>query len=82
MGRRLTDLVGAGQMPSGSDDGPVDADQALLQALVRGRTDAEIAADLGIDQDEVVRRLGGLFAKIGASSRAEATAFAFREGVL
>jgi len=49
---------------------------------VRGRTNAEIADDLGIGEDDVVRRLGELFAKIGASSRAEATAFAFRERVL
>jgi DNA-binding NarL/FixJ family response regulator len=65
-----------------SDHEPMDADQALLQGLVRGQTDAEIATALDIDEDEVVRRLGGLFAKIGASSRAEATAFAFRERVL
>ena len=82
-GRALTELVGEGEMAgTDSDDAPKDADQALLQGLVRGQTDAEIAAALGIDEDEVVRRLGGLFAKIGASSRAEATAFAFRERVL
>ena len=82
-GRALTELVGEGEMVgTDSDDAPKDADQALLQGLVRGQTDAEIAAALGIDEDEVVRRLGGLFAKIGASSRAEATAFAFRERVL
>jgi DNA-binding CsgD family transcriptional regulator len=82
-GRALTELVGQREMAgAASDDAPRDADQALLQGLVRGQTDAEIATDLGIDEDEVVRRLGGLFSKIGASSRAEATAFAFRERVL
>jgi DNA-binding NarL/FixJ family response regulator len=59
-----------------------NADHALLRSLIEGRTNAEIGDDLGVGEDEVVRRLGELFAKIGASSRAEATAFAFRERVL
>jgi DNA-binding NarL/FixJ family response regulator len=82
-GRALTELVGESDIAGAdSDSAPEDADQALLQGLVRGQTDTEIAVALGVDEDEVVRRLGGLFAKIGASSRAEATAFAFRERVL
>ena len=56
--------------------------RAFLRSLVQGRTNAEIADELGIDEDDVVRRLGELFTRIGASSRAEATAFAFRERVL
>jgi len=54
---------------------------ALLQGLVAGRTDREIAEDLGLEEHEVTRRLGEVFARIGTSSRAEATAFAFREVV-
>jgi DNA-directed RNA polymerase specialized sigma24 family protein len=61
---------------------PVDADSLLLQSLVQGKTNAEIAGELGIDEPAVERRLGELFATIGASSRADATAFAFRERVL
>ena len=85
LGRELTELVGTNDVPVGSTDGDgeaEDADDSLLRSLVRGRTNAEIAADLGLDEDDVVRRLGELFARIGASSRAEATAFAFRERVL
>ena len=58
--------------------------------------DDAAAAELGAGQDErrdrrrardrragaVARRLGELYATIGASSRADATAFAFRERVL
>ncbi len=58
------------------------ANDLLLQSLVQGKTNAEIADELGIDEPAVARRLGELFARIGASSRAEATAFAFRERVL
>ncbi|HTG47299.1 MAG TPA: AAA family ATPase [Actinomycetota bacterium] len=88
LGRQVTELIGASDVLPGSaadGDGPgaVDeADRSLLRSLVRGRTNAEIAGDLGIDEDEVVRRLGELFATIGASSRAEATAFAFRQEVV
>ncbi len=84
-GRAVIELIGASDLRIGSaeaDDGAADANTVLLTSLVQGATNAEIAAKLGIDEDEVVRRLGQLFAEIGASSRAEATAFAFREGVL
>jgi len=63
-------------------DVPANGNDLLLQSLVQGKTNAEIASDLGIDEQAVERRLGELFATIGASSRADATAFAFRERVL
>jgi DNA-binding NarL/FixJ family response regulator len=53
-----------------------------LQSIVQGKTNAEIADELGIDVPAVTRRLGELYTTIGASSRADATAFAFRERVL
>jgi DNA-binding NarL/FixJ family response regulator len=56
-------------------------DVELLQRLVGGHTDREIAEELGIGEAEVTHRLTELYARIGASSRAEATAFAFREVV-
>jgi len=37
---------------------------------------------VGVAEDEVVRRLVQLFAKLAASSRAEATAFALRDGLV
>jgi len=61
---------------------PEGDDRALLQRLVQGKTNREIADELGVDETAVTRRLGELFATIGASSRADATAFAFREHVL
>jgi DNA-binding NarL/FixJ family response regulator len=56
-------------------------DVALLERLVAGRSDREIADDLGIDGAEVARRLTELFARIGTRTRAQATAFALREVV-
>jgi DNA-binding NarL/FixJ family response regulator len=84
-GREMTRLAGpietipaAGASGNGHDA----ADTELLRNLVQGRTNREIAEEMGIDEQAVNRRLGELFARIGASSRAEATAFAFRDRVV
>ncbi|MDP9297950.1 MAG: AAA family ATPase [Actinomycetota bacterium] len=83
IGRELTRLAGSiEQVPTGNGDEPEGADTALLKSLVQGKTNGEIAEELGIDERAVIRQLGELYARIGASSRAEATAFAFRERVL
>ena len=82
VGRELTRLVGP------VDQRPADgaeysgAGPALLKGLMQGKTNGEIAEELGVDEGSVVRRLAELYTQIGASSRAEATAFAFRERVL
>jgi AAA ATPase-like protein/regulatory LuxR family protein len=85
LGREMAELAGPIDTiaaSDGEDDEPADGNDVLLQSLVQGKTNAEIAGDLGIDEQAVERRLGELFATIGASSRADATAFAFRERVL
>ncbi len=83
-GSEMVALAGPIEAPVSHDEGeaPAGGDAVLLQSLVQGKTNAEIAGELGIDEPAVERRLGELFAAIGASSRADATAFAFREGVL
>jgi DNA-binding NarL/FixJ family response regulator len=49
-----------------------------MQLLTEGRTNAEIAAELDLADDDVAQRLTRLFARLGTSSRAEATSLAFR----
>ncbi len=88
VGRQLVELVGpvdstAAIAEAGSSTpaaGPAldDAERHLLQLLTEGRTNAEIAADLETGEDEVAHRLARLQAKLGTSSRAEATSLAFR----
>jgi DNA-binding NarL/FixJ family response regulator len=83
--RRLAAL--AGPLGPATGDGAKDREAAaaafaeeevtLLRLLTEGRTNAEIAKELALAEDVVVRRLAEIFAKIGASSRAEATTFAF-----
>jgi DNA-binding CsgD family transcriptional regulator/tetratricopeptide (TPR) repeat protein len=63
-------------------EGIDDRDEELLRLVVEGLSNEEIAARLGIAETDVHRRLAATFAKIGASSRADATAFAFQSGVL
>jgi DNA-binding CsgD family transcriptional regulator/tetratricopeptide (TPR) repeat protein len=89
-GREMTRLAGPIDNTSvvadgnghAAGDGADDQDAQLLRSLVQGKTNREIAEEIGIDEQAVTRRLGELFARIGASSRAEATALAFRQGVL
>ncbi len=86
VGRDMTQLAGPIETVStarpSEEARPDGADTLLLQSLMQGRTNGEIAQEMGIDEPALRRRLGQLYARIGASSRAEATAFAFRERVL
>jgi len=88
VGRELVELAGpmdapapAG-VPAGATAGAApsldDAERRLLQLLTEGRTNAEIAAELALGEDEVAQRLARLQARLGTSSRAEATSLAFR----
>jgi DNA-binding CsgD family transcriptional regulator len=82
VGRELTRLAGPLQMPDSgaqvASHGPelAEDETKLLQLLTEGRANREIAVALGQTEDQVSLRLTSLFAKIGASSRAEATAAA------
>jgi len=89
VGRRLVELAGsldgmAMRPPDADDRGhPVDErDTELLKLLTEGLTNREIAERLGEEEPVVARRLAEMFARIGAPSRSEATAFAFRERVV
>ena len=89
IGRDLVELAGPMEAPAPSAAEPGsaahaaqphldEADRRLLQLLTEGRTNAEIAAELDVTEDDVVQRLARLQARLGTSSRAEATSLAFR----
>ncbi|HEX9122659.1 MAG TPA: AAA family ATPase [Actinomycetota bacterium] len=85
VGGRLSRMLGDAPPPPGGEAPSPTIDEGkmeLLRLVMEGHTNAEIATALGVQEPDVTRRLGELFAAIGASSRAEATAFAFREQVL
>ncbi len=72
--------AGAAQGSPARDAGPsLDEDERrLLQLLTEGHTNAEIAVELDVGEDDVARRLARLQARLGTSSRSEATSLAFR----
>ena len=83
MGRELTRLAGplitperTAGLASRAGVPLAEGETMLLRLLTQGRTNSEIATDLGTTEQSVVRQLAELFAKIGASSRADATALA------
>jgi DNA-binding NarL/FixJ family response regulator len=59
-----------------------ELETGLLRLLAEGSTNHEIAEKLQISDESVDRHLAGLFAKIGASSRADATAVALKGGLM
>ena len=83
---RLAGPVMEGAVGGTTGDGALsgldEEEQRLLGLLTEGLTTAEIAERTGASEDDVRQGLQHLFAKVGASSRGEATAFALREGVL
>jgi len=54
----------------------------VLRLVAEGLTNKGIASSLGISEKTVARHLENVFNKLGVSSRAAATAFAVREGIL
>jgi DNA-binding NarL/FixJ family response regulator len=88
VGREIVRVAGSleemAMEPVDADGGPqLEASDAdLLRLLMEGLTNREIAERLAIPDESMTRRLGEMFVRIGASSRAEATAFAFRERVV
>jgi DNA-binding NarL/FixJ family response regulator len=87
-GRTLVELSGpldgVALRPTEADGGsPVDESETeFLRLLLEGLSNREIGERLGMEESVVGRRIGEMFARIGASTQAEATAFAFREGVV
>jgi DNA-binding NarL/FixJ family response regulator/tetratricopeptide (TPR) repeat protein len=84
VGRQLVELAGPMETPAvaaaaGADAPNLDdVERQLLQLLTEGRTNAEIGAELQLGEDDVAQRLARLLARVGASTRAEATSLAFR----
>jgi DNA-binding CsgD family transcriptional regulator len=54
----------------------------VLRLVATGKTNRAIAADLFLSEKTVARHLSNAFTKLGVSSRAAATAYAFEHGLL
>jgi DNA-binding NarL/FixJ family response regulator len=85
VGQALSEIAGpidAAPRDLGALEGLDEEDGRLLRLLTQGMTNRDIAERLEVTEEEMVVRLGRLYAKIGVSSRADATTFAFRERVV
>ena len=68
--------------PTTSRHGLSGRELEVLRLVAAGRTNREIAASLVISEHTVARHLQNIFAKLGLSSRAAATAFAFEHDLV
>jgi DNA-binding NarL/FixJ family response regulator len=53
----------------------------VLKLIAAGKSNAQIADELVISQNTAIRHVSNIFAKIGAANRAEAAAYATRNGL-
>jgi DNA-binding NarL/FixJ family response regulator len=85
---RVRSLTAGLQAPAGQRDPADDAprlsgrEREVLAHVAAGRTNREIAAALVISQHTVGRHLDNIFAKLGVTSRAAATAYAYEHDLL
>lgn len=85
---RLATLA-RGVAPSRTTMAPVEEaaglsrrEREVLSLVAEGKTNRQIAAQLIISQHTVRRHVENIFAKLGVSSRAAATAYAYEHGLL
>jgi DNA-binding CsgD family transcriptional regulator len=72
--RRAERLAGR---PVGRSGGLSDREIEVLRLVADGRTNRAIANDLGISERTIDRHVSNIFTKLGVSSRAAATAYAY-----
>ncbi len=63
-------------------DGLTRREVEVLRLAAFGKTSAEIATDLVLSRRTVERHISNIYSKTKARSRAEATAFAFNNGLV
>ena len=80
IGARIVDAVAAA--PRALPAGLTEREVEVLQQVAAGLTNNEIAASLFLSAKTVSRHLSNIFTKIGVTSRAAATAFAFEHDLV
>lgn len=72
----------AAARPAASRNGLSRRESEVLRLLAEGRTNRDIARQLGLSPRTIDRHVGNIFNKLGVSSRAAATAMAYRKNIL
>ncbi len=81
--RRAEEVLGRRPQPRRSLPGGLTEREAeVLRLVAAGMSNKAIAAELGLSDKTVERHLGNIFAKLGVNSRAAATSFAHRQGIV
>ncbi|HET7374165.1 MAG TPA: LuxR C-terminal-related transcriptional regulator, partial [Gemmatimonadaceae bacterium] len=78
--RRVESLASAGSRALRTD--LTDREVQVLRLIATGKTNRAIAASLGISEKTVARHVSNLFVKLGLSTRAAATAYAYEHDLV
>jgi DNA-binding CsgD family transcriptional regulator/tetratricopeptide (TPR) repeat protein len=85
LGARV-DLASVEALAERSPNGHVEVltarEREVLRLLATGRTNRQLAADLGISEHTVARHVQNIFLKLDLPSRAAATAYAYEHGMV
>ena len=82
LGERFAALrEAADEVPATHPAGLTDREVEVLRLVADGMTNREIGEALFISENTVIRHVSNIFSKTGSSNRAEATAYAVRQGV-
>lgn len=76
---RVDALLGSGR--SRNDHGLTPRELEVLERIATGRTNRAVAEELFISEKTVARHVSNIFSKLGVSSRAAATAYAYEHGL-
>jgi DNA-binding CsgD family transcriptional regulator len=78
----LQRLRGAGPRSEDADHGLTRREREILSWLATGRTNRAIAKALSISEKTVARHISNIYGKLGLSSRAAATAYAYEHDLV
>jgi len=78
--RHVTGLLGVLPSPATSELSPREIE--VLDLVAAGKTNRAIATELYISEKTVARHVSNIFTKLGLSSRSEATAYAYKNGLV
>jgi DNA-binding CsgD family transcriptional regulator len=72
----------SGKPPARAAGGLTAREVEVLRLVAAGKTNRAIAADLVLSEKTVARHLSNIYAKLGLSTRAAATAYAYQHGLV